>query len=357
MGLGLRELRERHGDFYAPRFRVEVGGRTFTDATGVLSDLSVDTTMEGADRFSFTANYPFDHSNARFEGFDLDDFAPGTSVKMWLGYGERLDPEPATAGPAADPAFVGKVSSVKTDFPSSGTPSVAISGFDLLHDMTKGTKERSWEETTVSDVVAEVAGEYFGKKVEVDETGLKPDSIVQDRKNDLQFLATEIGEKYGFEVFARRDEFFFKTKDRRKRPGEPVVVLRYGESLSSFSPELNDAEQVKTVEVRHWDPAKKDEIVGTAEQEEGSGKLVLRRTVQSADMATSVAEAELNRVTESFVSGSGETIGIPEIRAGVTVRIEGVTERFSRDYLVEQATHSLGGSGYTTSFRATERPK
>lgn len=355
--MSLRELREQYGDFYAPRFRVEVGNRTFTDATGVLSDLSVDTTMDGADRFKFNANYPFDHSNGEFTGFEWDDFAPGTPVKMWLGYGEQLDTDTPAAQPEADPAFVGRISAVKTDFPSGGTPSIAVSGFDLLHDMTKGTKERSWEETTVSDVVREVAREYFGNKVDVDETGLEPDSIVQDKKNDLQFLATELGEAYGFEVFARRDEFFFKTRDRRKRPGTPIVTLRYGESLSSFSPELNDAEQVKTVEVRDWDPARKTEIVGTAEQEEGSGKLVLRRTVGSADEARSIAEAELNRVADSFVTGSGETIGIPELRAGVTVRIEGVTRRFTGDYFVEQATHGLGGSGYTTSFQVTERPQ
>lgn len=355
--MSLRELQEKYDDFYAPRFRVEVGNRTFTDATGVLSDLSVDTTMDGADRFSFNVNYPFDHSSGSFVGFEWDEFAPGTSVKMWISYGEQLDPEPPTSQPEADPALVGKISSVKTDFPSGGTPSIGVSGFDLLHEMSDGTKERKWEETTVADVVKDVASEYFGKKVDVDETGLKPNSIVQDNKTDLEFVSKELGETYGFEVFVSRDTLYFKTRDDRRRPGTPIATLRYGESLSSFSPEVNDAEQVKTVEVRHWDPASKDEIVGTAEQEEGSGKLVLRRTVGSEDEARTIAEAELNRVVDSFVTGSGETLGIPELRAGVTVRIEGVTGRFTGNYFVEQAAHSLGGSGYTTSLQMTERPK
>lgn len=355
--MSLRDLQKKYGEFYSPRFRVEVGGETFTEATGILSDVSVDTTMDGADRFSFNLNYPFDHSIGSFTDFEWDDFAPDTSVTMWLGYGEQLEPPERTDRPEADPAFVGKISSIKTDFPSGGAPTVAISGYDLLHDMTKGTKERSWEKTKVSEVVKKVASEYFGKKVDVDETGLEPNKVIQDKKNDFQFLATELGETYGFEVYVRRDKFFFKTQDPRKRPGKPVVTLRYGESLSSFSPELNDAEQVKTVEVRHWNPAKKKEIVGTAEQEEGTGKRVIRQMVQSEDMAKSIAEAELNRIAEAYVSGSGETIGIPEIRAGVTVRIEGVDERFTGNYFVEQATHGIGGSGYTTSFQVTERPK
>lgn len=353
--MSLRELQAKYGDFYSPRFRVTVGTETFTEATGVISDLQVDSTLDGADRFSFTLNYPFDHSKGAFSGFDWADFAVDTSVTIWMGYGTNLEPPAPKTRPEADPAFVGKISSVQPDFPSGGTPTVAISGYDLLHDMTTGTKERSWEGTSVSDIVREVASEYFGRKVEVDETGLTPDTVVQDKKSDYQFLATDLGETYGFEVFVRRDAFFFKTREPTKRPGEPVVTLRYGESLSSFSPELNDAEQVQTVEVRHWNPSTKSEIVGTATQEEGSGTRVLRAPVQSEDMATSMAEAELGRITESFVRGSGETLGIPEIRAGVTIRIEGVSEQFTRNYFVEQATHGIGGSGYTTSFQLTER--
>lgn len=355
--MSLQDLQKKYGDFYSPRFRVEVGDKTFTEATGVLSDVQVDTTMEGADRFSFTLNYPFDHSTGSFTGLKWEEFAPGTPVKLWLGYGKQLEPPAPTAQPAADPAFLGKISSVKTDFPSSGTPTVAISGHDLLHDMTKGTEKEIWENTNVTDVVEAVAGKYFGRKTDVDKVDLKPARIEQDNKSDYQFLATEIGEKYGFDLFVRRDTFFFKTRDRKKRPASPVVTLRYGESLNSFSPEINDAGQVKTVEVRGWDSANKNDIVGIAEQEQGTGKLVFRETIQSEDQARSIARAEMDRISTAFVTGSGETIGIPEIRAGVTVSIEGVSEKFTRKYFVEQATHSIGGSGYTTSFQVTERPK
>lgn len=355
--MSLRDLQEKYGDFYSPRFRVEVGDRTFTEATGVLSDVSVDTTLDGADRFSFTLNYPFDHSNGSFVGFEWADFAENTPVTLWLGYGKQLEPSEPTERPEADPAFVGKISSIKTDFPSGGMPTIAISGFDLLHDMTKETKKRSWEDTKVTEVVTKVAGEYFGKpNTNVEPSDLKPDKIIQE-KNDYQFLATDLGDKYGFEMFARRKKFFFRSRKPDRKPGTPVVTLRYGESLDSFSPELNDSAQVKTVEVRHWDPAKKKEIVGSAEGTEGTGKRVIRATAQSKDIADSIAEAELARISEGFVSGSAETIGIPEIRAGVTVRIEGVGEKFTGDYFVEQATHSIGGSGYTTSFQITERPK
>jgi hypothetical protein len=353
--MSLQDLQAKYENFYAPRFRVTVDGEPFTDATGVISDLSVDTTLDGADRFSFTLNYPFDHATSAFDGLDWETFAIGNAVEIWMGYGSALEANSETAQPESDSAFIGKISAVQPDFPAGGTPTVAISGYDLLHDMTTGTKERSWEDTSLTDIVTEVASEYFGEKVEVDETGLTPPKVIQDKKNDYQFLATDLGETYGFELFVRRDAFYYKTREPGKRPTDPIATLRYGESLSSFSPELNDAQQVETVEVRHWDPATKSEIVGTAEQEEGSGTSVVRLAVQSAEIATKIAEAELFRISTAFVSGSGETVGIPELRAGVTLRIEGVSKPFNRDYFVEQATHSLGGSGYTTSFKLTER--
>ncbi|WP_435158793.1 phage late control D family protein [Haladaptatus sp. DFWS20] len=353
----LQQLQERYGDFYSPRFRAEIGGQTFTEAHGVLSDVSVDTTMEGADRFSFTLNYPFDYSTGSFSGFEWDDFEVGTSVRLWLGYGKQLEPSPNVERPEADPAFVGKISSVQPSFPSGGTPTIAVSGYDLLHEMTKGTNSGSWEKTKVSDVVTAVASKYFGNNVEVDSTDLKPNKIIQDTKSDYQFLAEELGAKYGFETFVRRETFYFKTREPNKRPSTPVVSLRYGESLSSFSPELNDAEQVKTVEARYWDAAKKKDVVTTVEQSEGTGKRVLRVKTQSVDEARTVAEAEMARISQSFVRGTAETFGIPDIRAGVSVRIEGVDEKFSGDYFVEQATHQIGSSGYTTAFQLTERPK
>jgi phage protein D len=43
---------------------------------------------------------------------------------------------------------------------------------------------------------------------------------------------------------------------------------------------------------------------------------------------------------------------VPDIRAGRNVIITGAGSRFSGNYFVTQSTHSIGESGYTTSFNA-----
>jgi phage protein D len=53
----------------------------------------------------------------------------------------------------------------------------------------------------------------------------------------------------------------------------------------------------------------------------------------------------------------GETDrGVPKLTAGETVTVEDVGSRFSATYYVSKTTHRVGGSGYRTSFEATEVP-
>ena len=63
-----------------------------------------------------------------------------------------------------------------------------------------------------------------------------------------------------------------------------------------------------------------------------------------------MARAELNRASDTLVEGSGECVGIPQIRTGVTIRLEKMGERFSGKYYVKGVTHTLNDSGYRTRF-------
>jgi len=218
----------------------------------------------------------------------------------------------------------------------------------------RGKHSESWTDTTISDIVEEVTADYFDD-VTVEETGFTPSKVFQDAQNDYRFLK-RLADRYGFEILSQRDAFEFRARDSRRSVGDPVVTLRYDESLGSFSPEVNDAQQVQGVVVRHWDDSMKEEIVGTAEADEGgTGTDVLRIPVDSEKEAEQHAEAELDRIGESYVTGSVETIGLPEIVTGRSVEIAGLPQRFTGTYYVTSATHRIGGTGYQTSFEVTDK--
>lgn len=337
------QLRDQYGGFDLPRFDFTVGSTTFQEREEVVADLVVDATVDGADHFSATLVYPFDFETREFEGLDWDLFTPDTSISISMGYGDDRTQ-----------LFAGTISSIQARFDAESVPSVQVSGYGPLHEMMRGTASRSWDELTDSDVVRDVASAYAFSEVVVDDTGVTHRKIVQDRQSDYRFL-DERATRYGFEFFSRLDALFFRAPDYER---DPVVTLRYGGSLESFEPEINTASQVESIDVRHWDPTAKEELVGSATasgDSGGSGTAVIRAPVRSLDEATRLAEGALARVSEGLVHARGQTIGIPELVPGETVHVADVSERFSRDYYIEQATHRLGPSGYTTSFELSER--
>lgn len=343
--MSLTSLQHKYDDFYTPRFEVQMGGTTFRESDGVISDLNVSTTLDGADHFSFTLNNLFDTSRGRFDDLDWDLLAEGPAVAISMGYGNQLEP-----------MLVGSVGSAEPAFPQSGGPTVGVNGFGKLHDMMNGTKTREWKGSSDSDrvkdnnavetVVSE--GGYGFDGVDVDETDLGFRRIVQDNQTDHEFL-TERAWRYDFEVFTRRDTFHFRAP---KEDSDPEITLGYGDSLNAISLDISESIRLSEVEVRGTDPRGREKIVGSAPGNDPSGeKKTLRVPVESKHEADRIAEAEVSRTLRGRVRGSGDTVGIPELTAGKTIRLDGLAERFTGTYYIESADHRIGSSGYTTSFR------
>lgn len=333
-------LRQKYGDFRVPRFELTIGSQTIEETDGRVSKLKVDTTVDGADHVSITLSPRFDRKQGSFTDHDWSDIEVGTSVSAKLGYTN-----------AKEPVFTGKVTKVNPTFPKDGLPSVTVTGYGLLHELSRGSKNRSWDEVTHSDVADEVAGEYSFDDTDIDETGVTHPKVFQQGQSDLALLRG-LAKKNGFQCYARRRTFIFKPPAYRS---DPVASLSYEGALTTFTPEYSLADDVGTVEVRHWDPSKKKEIVGTAERDIGSGTEIVRRPVRSADEAEQVASGILSEIADGTVSGRGETVGIPEIVAGNTLELSGLGSRYSKTYYVTKATHTVSSTEYRTSFDVKER--
>ncbi len=63
-----------------------------------------------------------------------------------------------------------------------------------------------------------------------------------------------------------------------------------------------------------------------------------------------MAKAAYNESAMEFVTGRAETIGIPDLRAGCVVELQGVGPRFNGEYYLDEVTHSIGSGGYQTSL-------
>lgn len=323
---------------YAPRLSLEVGSETLPEYDYV-SDVVVDTTVDGADHFSAILTHPFDHEQVDFEELPWGEIDPTEAkpVTVELGYGESLTT-----------VFQGAVESMAVEFEPGDPPRGVVTGYGPLRDMMRGTNADSWEEPTIEDLVGAVAGDYLGS-LEIQKADMQLERRFQrDHQSDYDFVR-ELADDYGFEFFADLGTGYFRPQPAGNPSEAPCATLYYGESLEYFRAERR-APDHGTLEVRYYDEAEEQEVVGSASNGDGSGTDVVRTQVDS--------EAEANAVAASLLQGTqtegvAETFGVPSIRAGKVVEVEGVGEIFSGEHYVTEATHRFGDDGYTMSMELT----
>jgi methyl-accepting chemotaxis protein len=63
--MDLTVLHRKYDGFYTPRYTVTIDGEAYSESHGLITDVSVDATLDGADRFSFTVNALFDREARR----------------------------------------------------------------------------------------------------------------------------------------------------------------------------------------------------------------------------------------------------------------------------------------------------
>jgi uncharacterized protein len=351
---GMAELEAVYGNFYAPSFQILVAGRDVREMNAEVSSVSVEHCINAADSFGFSVNNPYDPARGDFAWSDDPMFDVGTEVAVRMGYGNRMET-----------MTLGMITSVRVSFPAGGGAKLDVSGYDLSHRMAKGKRQRSWSGKKHSEIVQQIAGEYsFTPDVE-DSVVVHP-LVKQDDASDYEFIIQLAGLN-GFEVFMTEKTMHFR---KPARSVEPVVSLTWGRALSAFAPEVNVAAQVTQVKVIGWDPGTKTEIVGTAAGGDEDGKTAgrksgsevagqaypapvvqeIRRPVFSQAEADHVAKACLNKLAEELVSGTGECIGLPILRPGTRILLDGLGRKFSKAYYIEKTSHAVGTSGYKTTF-------
>ncbi|MFQ5628288.1 MAG: phage late control D family protein [bacterium] len=355
-------------NFYVPAFAIKVGKNDLLDKRVEVFGVTVNNTLEGADDFSFTVNNPFNASRTEFKYLENKFFDVGKEVKIKVGYGDR----------SKLPTILhGIITSLDVSFPSNGISQLTVKGFDFSHKMMKGKDSKTWGSDNrpikYSDIVKEIATrpEYGFKVSNVENTLEEHPQVKQKNESDYDFIKKKLANEISYEVFVIGKDFYFRPRANTK--SEVVTTLQWGQTLISFTPEINTADQVNEVEVRGWNPARQKAIVGKASQGQEQGRDGGRKTgsdvmasiqkqvinhvwqpVFSKKEADDIAKSILEKTALEFVKGNGECIGLPGIMPGKNIELRGLGETFSKIYYIEKATHTVSTSGYKTTFSVKE---
>lgn len=287
-----------------------------------------------------------------WRGIDLESFKPGDTVKLSMGMDSAVE------------IMTGEITALDLTF--SDTAFLEIRGYDKLHRLRFGTMRRSFTDMKDSDIASSIASE-IGLTPEVEDSQKTHLYIFQNDQSNYEFLL-ERSKRIGFEMLANNDTFIFRKSQEDKTP---ELTLEYGVDLDSFSVQIKTLTEGSQVEVRGWDIKKKEEIISTvssgsentkmAGEESGyyfsesafgpSSVCIVDDMVTDTDEAQNIAKAKYNLMLKEFISGEGECMGNPGIRAGMTVEIKGFGKRISGIYYVTSTVHSIKEGVYTTTFK------
>lgn len=340
----------KYRDFYSPAFQVQVGTSksVVVGSNNVITSISVDTSVEKADSFSFTLSNVFDP--ARQEFIQLDNLPIGEQIQIDMGYADVLET-----------LFHGYITSVRYELTSWEQTSVVVSGMDNSFKLMKGIKSRVFSRKKDSDV-AQLVISGAGLKPKVDSTQVSHDMIQQVGISDYQFLCY-LAERNGYEFFTSGKEVYFRKPHQNKLP---VVTLTWGKSLLSLYKEDDLSDQAGVVKVRSWDLKNKVALTGKSSlinkvDSGDDGTTILKKALgtvednyfseaRSPQQVNIEADAIQNRSAMKLVSGEATCIGIPEIRAGKYVELAGLGPKLNKVYYITSARHNIDESGYTTTL-------
>jgi uncharacterized protein len=347
---------------YAPSFILKIGGTPQSDLKKAIISLEVDESLDAACMFTFNINEGLDAKTQKFKWLDnkLIDPASGDDVEIYLGYA-------ADGVGSGEAVITGRITALNPSFPSSGTPTLSVQGYDHSYCLQKSIvkdKRTFDKEKSYQDVVMKIAKEQNLSLGQIDNAVNPCEKIIQNAGESDYALLKRLADRIGYEFFIRNKKLYFR---KPRDDTNEVLTLKWGRELMSFSPRMSTAKVISKVTVRgHNQKNPSKPIVGVATlsdlgfKEPGakSGAESAKESetsesevpVCNEEDAKNIAKALLARANNSLIEGSCECIGIPKIHPGMSVKIEGVGIRFSGRYYIKSVKHSLGDNGYTMSF-------
>ncbi len=282
----------------------------------------------------------------------------------------------------------GNCTTLEPSFPNGGASTLCGRGLNVLHSLRRKQYTDNYCNKKPSVIAREISQKNepgtnkkrFPVPIAIDPSALNNEReieyISQKNQYDIDFLF-RLARRVGYVVTTPTDQsrvYFGPSTGDAARPLRQVTyILKWGASLLDFKPTLNAANQVKSVTVNGQNrsatsqPGQRvsekvtlddpgidinTDLLPILTRCDPREEVVVNESVGSAAVAHARALAILLERYKEFVTATGTTIGLPDLRAGMQVQIEGVGSRFSGTYFVTESTHTINDSGYLTKFTA-----
>jgi uncharacterized protein len=354
-------------DTFVPAFEVYVDKRRIgRELLHDVLSVSYRDDLDQIDSFELTVNN-WDDDELTFKYSDGDLLLPGKRLELWLGY----------RGAGLHKMLTGVITGLTPSFPASGAPTLTVSGQNVLHELRKKRSAVRYHKRKESDIATEIAGR-LGLKLVIDHNAkgleVELEELLQNNEYDIVFLMRR-ARRLGYELLVEESNqgepalrFRPSIQSRPAQYDLGYLGAKRNRVLLEFSPTFSTARQPSGVRVQGWSYTRKEPISVTVERDAvrlkdpafdqatirravaGHEEVISDRPVQDEAEGQRLGEQAMTRIKRQLIEASGRTVGLPDLRAGSVMHIDGVGKRFNGRYFVTGTEHTLGGSGYTTRF-------
>ena len=323
-----------------------------------------------------------------------------------------------SGSPHAECLIKGEITSIEGEYHGL-TIYTILRGYEKSHRLQRNSRTRTFVDMKDSDIAAKIAREAGLMQTDISDTSTTHRHVSQISQTDWDFLRSR-AQEIGFETGVSQGKFFFRKASSAKPSGGGGIggaiagavsslagggppTLTFQQNLQSFRPRRSAANIPSEVEVRVYDYEKAEVVVGTAPLKTGTAKLdddpdpqalagsftglpfpiptlpnipglpslglmpsmkarvISNRPLDWGSPTTSAVDEMAKGVAEHLASTILEAEGIcygnPGVQAGKKIKIAGVAEEFTGEWIVTAARHEFESEigGYSTYFEVSGR--
>ncbi len=297
-------------------------------------------------------------------------FTWADSAKFDIGKAIQIELK-AQASPVL--VFDGEITVVGLEQRASDRHVFVVEAYDKAHRMGHATRIKTYLQQSWADVLQAMTGPYGLSAEAGSDLGTVTHEYLLQQESDLA-LVQRIALRTGSEWFVDAGKLHVRP---RPELGTAAATVTFGEDVLRFRARYSGSEHVGKVEVRGWDPMRKQAIVATDTSQisnpqgaSATGQSRSWRTsasamnpasatltastvgVGSADEAAQVAKGLARRQTINELVVQGETFMRPDIKIATVLEVKGVGTKFAGNYYLTTVEHRLTRDSQTTRFTA-----
>jgi Rhs element Vgr protein len=298
-----------------------------------------------------------DPSQEDFIASSDDLFAPGQEIELLIGYESQEGPR-----------FKGVIVAQRLRVRKDGSSQLHLTCKDPAFAMTLGRKSRYFTDTTDSDAMEVILGEY-DLEAAVAATEVTHAALVQYDLTDWDFLVSR-AEANGRIVVVAGGVVSIEAPDFTQ---DPILPLQYGATIMDLDVEMDARHQWATTIGHSWDPANQArlDVEGADAGFDAGGEPSAADLAQVGGLAAydlrhggqrpedelkAWADASLLKARLAKLRGRVRFRGFPDMKPGHLLTLSGIGSRFSGTAFVSGVRHDVSQGSWVTDAQLGMEP-